>query len=150
MQPDVANYQCLACGELTNAATGALVPNNIPNVVTSPSGHPVPELTNGVEEVPAGLEEDRRTRAYGPEATMTDTAPEPMPARVDEAYIEWLASEPPAPVAETPVDPAPVEPVVTPEAPVAPVEPPAEVPVTPEPAPVVDPAVTPEPEVPSA
>ena len=39
---------------------------------------------------------------------MTDTPTAPQPPRVDEAYIEWLASEPPAP--ETPVDPAPVEP----------------------------------------
>lgn len=41
----VDNYQCLACGALTSMATGTEVPSNIPNVVTSPSGHPVKELS---------------------------------------------------------------------------------------------------------
>ena len=41
MQPDLANYQCLACGSLTNMATGQLVRGDLPNIVaTSPSGHP--------------------------------------------------------------------------------------------------------------
>lgn len=48
MQALVDNYQCLACGELTNMATHQVVPSNIPNVTTSPSGHPVTELSHGV------------------------------------------------------------------------------------------------------
>ena len=53
MQALVDNYQCLACGELTNMATHQVVPSNIPNVTTSPSGHPVTELSHGVTQAEA-------------------------------------------------------------------------------------------------
>lgn len=47
LQPDVANYHCLACGELTDIATGQVVRKDVPNVTTAPSGHPVIDLSTG-------------------------------------------------------------------------------------------------------
>ena len=58
MSPLVDNYQCLACGALTAMDSHATVPDDIPNVTTSPSGHPVKELSETALVVlaPAGPE----------------------------------------------------------------------------------------------
>ena len=58
MSPLVDNYQCLACGALTAMDTRQVVPDDIPNVVTSPSGHPVSELSETAPVIlaPAGPE----------------------------------------------------------------------------------------------
>ena len=64
MQPDLRNYQCLACGALTAIADGSLVPNNIVNTVTSPSGHPVVELSTTTPSF-AGDESGARTPNIG-------------------------------------------------------------------------------------
>ena len=121
MQPDLANYQCLACGSLTNMATGQLVRGDLPNIVaTSPSGHPIIELSTG-DPIPHPLD-------FAQEVSVSDTST--GFARSDASAEQWRAEQ----VPETPVDPAPA-PVETPEPTPAPVEP-------------VDPTPTPEPTVP--
>lgn len=54
LQPDVVNYQCLACGALTSIATGQVVLANIPNTNTAPNGLPVIELSLPTSEVTNG------------------------------------------------------------------------------------------------
>ena len=130
MQPDLANYQCLACGSLTNMATGQLVRGDLPNIVaTSPSGHPIIELSTG-DAIPHPLD-------FAQEVSVSDTST--GFARSDASAEQWRAEQAP----ETPVDPAPA-PVETPE--------PTPVPVEPEPVPepptepVAEPVAEPTPE----
>ena len=135
MQPDLANYQCLACGSLTNMATGQLVRGDLPNIVaTSPSGHPIVELSTG-EQIPHALD-------FAQEVSVTDVAT--GPARSDASAEQWRAEQAASqPAAETPVDPAPA-PVEPSEPTPAPVEPePAPEPPAPAPEPVVEPAPEP-------
>lgn len=126
LQPDLANYQCLACGALTSIATGQVVPNNIVNTNTSPSGHPLPELSNVVES-PAGTV----AGSLDPEHRLRPGDPLPHPA-------------PDVDVAATPVSPwTPTFPAST-EAPTVVLdttsEAPGDVLVAPEPATVPSPA----------
>ena len=100
MQPDLRNYQCLACGALTAIADGSLVPNNIVNTVTSPSGHPVIELSTTTPsfagDESGSADPEHRLRPGdpfphpSPEATVSDTpaAPEPEPAPVEASTPE--------------------------------------------------------------
>ena len=144
MQPDLANYQCLACGSLTNMATGQLVRGDLPNIIaTSPSGHPIIELSTG-DAIPHPLD-------FAQEVSVSDTST--GFARSDASAEQWRAEQVPEPAPapvepETPVDPAPA-PVETPEPTPAPVEPePVPEPPAPIPEPVVEPSVpepTPEP-----
>ena len=131
MQPDLANFQCLACGSLTNMATGQLVRGDLPNIVaTSPSGHPIIELSTG-DAIPHPLD-------FAQEAAVSDVYE--GPARTDPSAEAWRAENEPA--TETPVDPAPAP--VEPSGPVsAPIEP---EPVPEAPAPVAEPVVEPTPE----
>jgi hypothetical protein len=107
LQPDVANYQCLACGALTSMATGQVVPVGVKGPNLSNAGLPVVELSNGVVEQEAN-DFDRREREIGEpveETTINEVTPEPepRPARVDESYV-------PAAPEVTTVPEAPVEP----------------------------------------
>ena len=137
MQPDLANYQCLACGSLTNMATGQLVRGDLPNIVaTSPSGHPIIELSTG-DPIPHPLD-------FAQEVSVSDTST--GFARSDASAEQWRAEQVPEPAPapvepETPVDPAPTPPEPTP-APVEP-EPVPEPPTEPVAEPVAEP--TPEP-----
>ena len=70
MQADVRNYQCLACGALTDIQNLSAVPSDIPNVVTAPSGHPVVELS---ETAPVVL------APAGPETPVEDVEEEEVP-----------------------------------------------------------------------
>ena len=139
MQPDLANYQCLACGSLTNMATGQLVRGDLPNIVaTSPSGHPIIELSTG-DAIPHPLD-------FAQEVSVSDTST--GFARSDASAEQWRAEQVPEPAPapvepETPVDPTPA-PVETPEPTPVPVEPepvpepPTEPVAEPVPAPVVE------------
>ena len=71
MQALVDNYQCLACGALTAMDSHTVVPSDIPNVVTSPSGHPVKELSTTAPVVlaPAGPPEADSEPATEPDRT---------------------------------------------------------------------------------
>ena len=143
MQPDLANYQCLACGSLTNMATGQLVRGDLPNIVaTSPSGHPIIELSTG-DAIPHPLD-------FAQEVSVSDTST--GFARSDASAEQWRAEQVPEPAPapvepETPVDPAPA-PVETPEPTPAPVEP--EPVPEPTPEPVAEPVPAPVVEAPPA
>ena len=143
MQPDLANYQCLACGSLTNMATGQLVRGDLPNIVaTSPSGHPIIELSTG-DAIPHPLD-------FAQEVSVSDTST--GFARSDASAEQWRAEQAPEPAPapvepETPVDPAPA-PVETPEPTPVPVEP--EPVPEPTPEPVAEPVPAPVVEAPPA
>lgn len=61
LQPDIANYQCLACGSLTSIADESLVVAHEPGENLSVAGFPVVELSNGVVET-TDPGEERRVR----------------------------------------------------------------------------------------
>jgi len=107
LQPDIANYQCLACGSLTSIATGQVVLPHPPVENLSNAGFPVVELGTDVESTDPG--EDRRERPIGDPAPVVVPEPVvevPRPARVDDGYIPADANvEAPEPV----VEPAPID-----------------------------------------
>ena len=123
MQPDLRNYQCLACGALTAIADGSLVPNNIVNTVTSPSGHPVVELSTTTPsfagDESGSADPEHRLRPGdpfphpSPEATVSDTPAVPEPESAPEAPVEPPVAPEPEPAPVEPVDPTPTpEPTV--------------------------------------
>lgn len=97
LQPDVANYQCLACGALTNIATGQVVVGNIPMQNTSPSGNPNIQLGVVTPQAPGDPD------GYRFHSTADDPAPSP----------DMTAVAAQAPV----VAPAPVVQVAAPDVP---------------------------------
>ena len=124
LQPDVANYQCLACGALTSMSTGTVV---APQVSTAPNlsnaGFPVVELGTDVERDDVG--EDRRVRpindgdapvpAPAPVVASEPVVETPRPARVDEGYVPAEAVVEPVEVTPAPaVDPVPGTPINAP------------------------------------
>ena len=111
MQPDVANYQCLACGALTDIATEQVVPTSPTPPKVSNAGLPVVELSTGIVVADA-TGDDRRDRTVGDDVSINETEPEvkeevaPRPARVDESYVPAETGNTVATPEETP---APVE-----------------------------------------
>ena len=98
LQPDLANYQCLACGALTDMATDKVVVAQEPGPNLSPLGYPVVELSHGVvESTDPG--EDRRIRPIGETPVVPDapvvTAPEivtPAPIDLTGLTLEQVAA----------------------------------------------------------
>lgn len=86
MSPLVDNYQCLACGALTAMDTHSVVPDDIPNVITSPSGHPVTELSESAPVV------------------LAPVLPPEEPAEVAEPEVEAPQEVTEAPVEANPID----------------------------------------------
>lgn len=108
LQPDVANYQCLACGALTSIATNQVVVPHAPAENLSNAGFPIVELGIDVETTDPG--EDRRARPEGePVPVAPVVVPEPVveaprPARVDAGFVPGEA------VVEASVEvPAPID-----------------------------------------
>lgn len=100
MQPQLDKLQCLACGALTDIATGQVVTPGEKPATVSNAGFPVTELSNNVTVAPAN-DFDRRERNEVPDPAPVEVeaVPEvvtPRPARVDASYVP----------AEAPVEPS--------------------------------------------
>lgn len=96
MQADVRNYQCLACGALTDMATHQVVPTGSQPAKVSATGAPVVELSSGgtFSGSEAGADDPEHRLRPGdplPESTTSPAMPEITPA----APVPVLA--PPAP-----------------------------------------------------
>lgn len=103
MQAQLDKLQCLACGALTDIATGQVVTPGEKAPDTSNAGFPVTELSKNVVTEPAN-DFDRREHndPVEPEPVKAEPVPEvvePRPARVDAGYV---------PAVEEPVQPEPV------------------------------------------
>ena len=115
LQPDLVNYQCVACGSLTNIATGQAVPTGLaPGAGVSVSGRPVVELSS-VTQSPTGteagsLDAEHRLRPGDPfphpaPDEVTVVAPVPEPESAPEAPVE----APVAPEVEAAPVPEPID-----------------------------------------
>ena len=111
LSPDLANYQCLACGALTLIASGEVLVAQPEQPLLNNANLPVPELSVGVTEQPASefVAPVDGPDPTGPVPIVTPTSP--MPARVDPSYIP--ADAPTGPVPVVTVDSVPTEPSPT-------------------------------------
>lgn len=97
MQPQLDKLQCLACGALTDIATGQVVTPGEKAPEVSNAGFPVTELSQNVTVAPAN-DFDRRDRGEAPDPAPVEVeaVPEvivPRPARVDASYVPAVESE---------------------------------------------------------
>jgi hypothetical protein len=88
LQPDIANFQCLACGALTSIATGKVVTPQPQTPDLSNAGFPVVELSTGIVQAdaneyhpPVPLKTPAQEAAEAPESAPESSgtpAPEPV------------------------------------------------------------------------
>lgn len=94
LQADVRNYQCLACGALTDIETKTPVPVEVHSPLLSNAGYRVKELSRNVT---VGESHEFVTKVAGPDpveevAPVQETVPEPVVEPVTEPVVDPTAS----------------------------------------------------------